>query len=386
MRFNLFNIPVYIHPSFWIFVIFFTSIYQSPSVYSLILGGVLILSLLVHEFGHALTARFYGAQPNIVLQAFGGRAEYKDRAMTSKQAFYVTLNGPLLESLLIPLSYLILKSGIFSGYCYIQYFFYATMRINIIWCLLNLIPIAPLDGAHLLNYFLEKKFRSRGTQATLFVGLICVASIAPYLLFKGFFFFGIMLIIFGYQNFNALKRLRASTGENNPFKVYLQGVEALNNKDTAAAKKLLKKLLKSKDSKIRALSTQSLAEAFYIEGSKQTAYDMLINTNPSDLKDGKYLLCKLAFEKKNYDLIANYSRDIYENNPSFEVAILNSKAFAHLGQADLSFGWLETASLFGEKHKQEVQKIVSNPDYETIKNGPFFEQFMEKIYHANSKN
>ena len=70
------------------------------------------------------------------------------------------------------------------------------MRINIIWCLLNLIPIAPLDGAHLLNYFLEKKFGSRGTQATLFVGLICAVSIAPYLLFKGFFFFGILLIIF----------------------------------------------------------------------------------------------------------------------------------------------------------------------------------------------
>ena len=94
-----------------------------------------------------------------------------------------------------------------------------------------------------------------------------------------------------------MKRLRASTGENNPFKSYLQGVEALNNKDTAAAKKLLKKLLKSKDSKIRALSTQSLAEAFYIEGSNQVAYDMLINTNLLNLCAMRMLRQLLYFKR-----------------------------------------------------------------------------------------
>ncbi len=379
MSFRLLNISVYIRPTFWIFMIFFTRVYQNPSVYSLVLGLVLVVSLLVHEFGHAMTARYYGTQPTVILEAFGGRAEYEGRGISPKQAFYITLNGPLFESLLIPLSYFLLKSGIFDGHSYIQYFLYATMRFNILWCLLNLIPVFPLDGAHLVQYFLEKKFGDKGVQSTHILGLACVILIAPYLYFKGFFFFGTLLLIFGYRNFRLLKQGKILSGQDSPFKRYLQGVEALKNNDLESAKTLLKKLLKSKDSQIKTSSAEALAQVYYQEQDKNKAYQILLKTNHNCLKEGKYLLCKLAFEREDYALVANYSRDVYKQNPSFEVAILNSKAFAHLNKVNLSVGWMETACQFGDEYRKKVQDHLRDSDYDSVKTHAHFKSFIEKL-------
>jgi stage IV sporulation protein FB len=383
MHFKLFNIPIYIQPTFWIFLIFFTNIYRNPSVYSLILGLVLIVSLIVHELGHAMTAQYYGAYPHIILEAFGGRAEYEGRGISSREAFHITLNGPLLESLLIPLSYFLLKWSIFEGHPYIQYFLYATMRFNILWCLLNLIPVSPLDGGHLVQYLLEKKFKDKGAQVTLVIGLICVVLVAPYLYFKGLFFFGTLLLIFGYQNYQVLKRHRGLLADN-PFKRYLQGEEALKNNDLDKAKKLLKKLVKSQDSHIKTLSTESLAKVYCQERDGNNAYELLLDADYDLLKGGKSLLCKLAFERENYNLVAQYSRDVYEQEPSFEIAILNSKAFAHLNQLDLAIGWLETACLFGEEYREKVEEHLCDPVYDLIKMHTDFKCLVEKFLSSES--
>jgi len=74
MKFKFLNISIYIHPIFWIFLLFFTDIYRDLSIESVIWGIILFFSLLVHEYGHALTALYFGAKPTVILEAFGGKA------------------------------------------------------------------------------------------------------------------------------------------------------------------------------------------------------------------------------------------------------------------------------------------------------------------------
>lgn len=346
LNFKFLNIPIQIHPTFWIFLLFFTNIYRNPSIESLILGIVLIFSLLVHEYGHALTAAYFGARPTITLEAFGGNAQYNSLGITPKQQFLITLNGPLLESVLIVLSYSLLESGVFENY-YFRYFLYVTMRLNILWCLLNLIPIAPLDGGHLARYMLEKRFGDKGHKASMVIGLICVALVTPYLYYQEFFFFGTLLLIFGFQHFQILRTFRRSSAKYNPFSCYIKGMEAIQNNDLENGKALLKKLLKSKDMQIKHAAIEALAKIYSQKNESQKAYDLLLKADHQLLKEGKCLLCKLAFEQKNYELIGKYSRDIYDLDPSYEIALLNSKAFAYLNQEALSDAWLETASQFG---------------------------------------
>lgn len=379
MHFRFLNIPVQIHPSFWIFVIFFTNIYRDPSIYSVIIGVVLLMSLLVHEYGHALTALYYGAEPTICLEAFGGKAYYDNRGMSPWQEFLITLNGPLLESLLILISYSLLKSGVFTGHAYIQFFLYVTLRVNILWCLLNLIPVTPLDGGHLLRYFLEKKWGDKGHKISLMIGLMTVAVIAPYLYFKGLYFFGTLLLILGFQNFQMLRYKRFSPKES-PFKTYIQGMEALENNDLEKGKNLLKKLLKSKDPQIKQSATESLATIYAKENDIETSYRLLLQSNHEALKEGKYLLCKLAFQQKNYSLVTQYSHDIYELHPTFETALLNSQAFAQQNDPELAGGWLETATLFSPEAHTQAKLLIQDPLYDPIRHHPMFTIYLNKLF------
>jgi stage IV sporulation protein FB len=359
--------------------LFFTDIYRDPSIESVIWGVVMFFSLLVHEYGHALTARFFGAEPMITLEAFGGNARYDDRGISPKQEFLITLNGPLLESVLILISYIILKLDVFEAHPYVEYFFYVTMRLNILWCLLNLIPLMPLDGGHLARYVLERKFGSQGQKISILAGLFGALIAIPYLYFAGFFFFGTLLVIYSIQNFQALKESRDFSRKKSPFSNYLEGVEAANANEFAKAKMIFKELFKSEDIQIKHSAAESLAKIYFQENDHQKAYRLLLKTDHNMLKVGKCLLCTLAYECKHYELVCKYSREIYEIEPSYEIALLNSKAHAGMRQPLLAGAWLVTASQFGPAFRDQTKKEMSATIYDLVKGQDDFKTQVEKI-------
>ncbi|MBS0630220.1 MAG: hypothetical protein JSS30_08385 [Verrucomicrobia bacterium] len=377
MNFRFLNVPVHIRPGFWLFLIFFANLYIDPSIEKLIVAAVLLLSLLVHEFGHALTALFFGARPLIVLEAFGGFAQYDRHGLTPKQQFLITLNGPLLESLLIAIPYYLLKMGTFEHLHYVQYALYVMMRLNIVWCLLNLIPIVPLDGGYLALYFFERKFGIKGYRASFILGLIAAAIVVPILYIKGFVFFATLLLIYGFQNFQVLMKIKASSG--NPFSSYINGVEALKNNEVEKGKTILKKLLKSKDSAVKHSAIESVAKLHLEENEADKAYEMLLNADPSLLKEGKCILCRLAFERQNYELVGKHSRDIYELEPTFEIAVLNAKAFGYINEPALAAGWLETASLFGEEYADQVKAALEDTAFNSVRDDECFQRLAERL-------
>src|SRR5690606_32903300 len=72
-RFRLFGVPVSVHPSSVVVVLLlgWLSGYQRPATLG-IWAGVVYVSLLIHELGHALTARSIGSDVSIELNGFGG--------------------------------------------------------------------------------------------------------------------------------------------------------------------------------------------------------------------------------------------------------------------------------------------------------------------------
>lgn len=375
MGFTFLNIPVIIQPTFWLFLLFFTGAIQDPSIESLLVGGVMFFSLLVHEYGHGLTALYYGTKPTITLEAFGGQASYNSYGISKKQEFIITLNGPLLESTLIILSYGLLKSGIFASHYYIEYILYITMRLNILWCLLNLIPIEPLDGGHLLRYFLEKRFAENGYKISLIVGIASASIAAPVIYFWGGAFFPILLLILAFQNYQKLSHYNTRY-QMSPYTLLMKGMEAANSNDNAEAKKIFNKLIKSDDKQIKHSAIETLAKIYFQENNTQQAYKLLLNADHDLLKEGKSLLCKLAFGKDNHALVAKYSRDIYAIEPTFEIAILNSQAFAVLNQPKLAGGWLNTASRFGNEYNDKIEELLNSSLYVPLKNHKAFQDLV----------
>lgn len=377
MYFRFLNIPVYIHPSFWIFLIFFTNIYRGFSAENLIIGAVMFVSLLVHEYGHALTAYYFGARPSIILEAFGGRAQYNGARMSSKQHFLITLNGPLFESFLILISYGLLRSGLFDQSQMMQFFLYVTMRVNILWCLLNLIPMMPLDGGQLLRYFLEMKFGRKGFKISLVIGLFSAAVLVPYLFFNDLAFFATILLIFAFQHVQMLKTTpKRRAPPTSSFQRLLESREAIKNQDVSKAKSLLQRLLRSRDGNLKAKATESLAKLYIQESENKKAYELLLKADPSTLSEGKCLLARLAFQQENYQLVKKYAREVYTIEPSFEHAVMNSKAYALLKEPLLAGAWLQTASQFGEQYAEKVKNILQESTYDAVRHEHTFKNHL----------
>jgi stage IV sporulation protein FB len=70
IHFRLFDIPVRVHPYFWLMTLFMG---LSPDVGTLLIWmGVVFVSILWHELGHVFAYRFFGIRGDVVLYGFGG--------------------------------------------------------------------------------------------------------------------------------------------------------------------------------------------------------------------------------------------------------------------------------------------------------------------------
>src|SRR5579883_1974403 len=94
------RIPVLIRPTFWLFAAIIAFIYGRTLWGTLIWTGIIFVSVLFHEYGHALTAMFFGRKPRIEIVALGGLTMHDGEKLSAWKQFLIVLNGPLFGLLL----------------------------------------------------------------------------------------------------------------------------------------------------------------------------------------------------------------------------------------------------------------------------------------------
>jgi len=208
VRFSIFGIPVRVHPFFWLTLAIIGGALGADSPQAILRIGLFLMagfiSIMVHELGHALTARKFGARSEIVLEAFGGYAAYAGVRMTRPQSFMITAAGPAVQILLglavmaatPPLSELNPNAG---------YFLLVLIWISMAWAILNLLPVLPLDGGQMLNAILGPQ----RIKVTLWISLVVAVASALllYLRFKSIIF-PIFMGMFAWQAWQALRENR----------------------------------------------------------------------------------------------------------------------------------------------------------------------------------
>src|ERR1700733_11897336 len=95
LRFRLLGIPVRVHPLFWLVaaVLGFSANDRNLPMVAVWVACVFV-SILVHEYGHALMARALGSSPSIVLWGMGGLCYSQAERQTLLQRLAVVLSGP----------------------------------------------------------------------------------------------------------------------------------------------------------------------------------------------------------------------------------------------------------------------------------------------------
>jgi Zn-dependent protease/CBS domain-containing protein len=136
----------------------------------------LFACVLFHEVGHALTAKSYGVRTSeIILYPFGGVARLKGMG-TTRQEFWISLSGPVVNLGLGLLIY----GGLHLLHEWVPlvqvgqgdiHFFERLMMANFILAGFNLIPAFPMDGGRMLRSLLARRLGMvRGTAIAASIG------------------------------------------------------------------------------------------------------------------------------------------------------------------------------------------------------------------------
>lgn len=205
IRFTIFNIPVTIQPWFWLTLAFISGRLFADSVEDILFLLLFLVagfvSILVHELGHALTAKHYGKRVEIVLQAFGGYAAYSGSApLSRKQTFLITAAGPAIQIVLGLAALAVLRSAPAMN-LNMLYFTSVLAGISLIWAVFNLLPILPMDGGRMVETALGPGRRKTTLLISCITGaVVCIAGFA-----MGQPILGIFVGMFAFQSFKALK-------------------------------------------------------------------------------------------------------------------------------------------------------------------------------------
>jgi Zn-dependent protease len=166
-HFNLGRIPVVVEPSFWVFSLLFGMMATRDPRLLVCWVAVSLVSLLVHELGHALMGLALGCGgASIRLYSFGGLC-YPDRALSRWRDVAFSAAGPLAGFTFAGLSYVVRQVWPPSSYIGFVVFEFL-WAVNIYWSLFNLLPVLPLDGGHVVRGVLGPSRR----RMALWVGII----------------------------------------------------------------------------------------------------------------------------------------------------------------------------------------------------------------------
>ena len=174
---------------------------SSPQTDRLI--GVLattFLCVVLHELGHALTAKRFGVATNdITLYPIGGVASLRDRPKP-KEEFWIAIAGPLVNVLIaiaIGIGLFVSQGGVPNLTIDITKLGYweAVYMVNCILPLFNMIPAFPMDGGRILRAILGMTMHDeRATKIAAAIGQL----LAIVLFFVGLYLMNLAFLLIAF--------------------------------------------------------------------------------------------------------------------------------------------------------------------------------------------
>jgi Zn-dependent protease len=240
--FRVFGIPVRIDPTFLVIAALFG--FGAGSVTVLLTWiGVLTVSVLVHELGHAVMFRAYGQRPQILLQGMGGLT-WGSAPLTGMRDIVVSLAGPLAGLVVLGLpAILVDRSGVDLSSTW-DLIVRLAIYVNVVWSVVNLLPVLPLDGGNVTASVLRRLRGPDGQQAAHKVSIATAAVAAVFAYAKGYPFAAMFAAFFVAHNYGALKEQR-TLEERGPL---AEGYRALAQKDAVRAGDQAKRVLTGRPS------------------------------------------------------------------------------------------------------------------------------------------
>ncbi|ESP88623.1 CBS domain-containing protein [Candidatus Halobonum tyrrellensis] len=146
----------------------------------------LFVSVLLHEFGHSLTAMHYGYDiDSITLWLFGGVASFEELPEDWKQELVIAIAGPAVSFALGVLAFVALGFPLPPSATFVVGYLGV---MNVVLGGFNLLPGFPMDGGRVLRALLARnRTHARATQLAAEVGKVFAFLLGLYGLLSGDF-------------------------------------------------------------------------------------------------------------------------------------------------------------------------------------------------------
>jgi stage IV sporulation protein FB len=220
LHFRILGFPVRVHPFFWVVSVFLALGIgeQADPRDVMIWVAVVFVSILVHELGHAIVQHLFGGHPRITLYSFGGLASCNDCDRRPTSQILISLAGPFAGFFLAAFVISILiATQHFEGFHWYwipvywkpfgpiaQITIVYLLYVNVLWGLVNLLPIYPLDGGQIARQLFVMWNPRTGTLGSLYLSAVAGVLVAAYAITKQDWYVAIMFGLLAYGSIQSI--------------------------------------------------------------------------------------------------------------------------------------------------------------------------------------
>jgi Zn-dependent protease len=212
VSFRVLGFPVTIHLSFVLVVLVLGYSAESGIPGAVVWLGVVTVSVIAHELGHAAVAAPAGGHPAIDLYGMAGLTRWDASRAGRGRQIAVSLAGPgagLAFGVLVILARTAIDP---TPGTLLQEALDGAVFANVAWGVLNLLPMLPLDGGHVVRALLPGDDVARARRAA-WVSLVVAAAVAVAAMSYGAPIAAALVVFFAAGNVQTLQALhRAKHG------------------------------------------------------------------------------------------------------------------------------------------------------------------------------
>lgn len=219
LLFSSFGVPVYADAGAAILLVVLLVLWGGSGPAAILtaalIAAVAFFSIVAHELGHAFAVRKLGyGRSEIVLSGFGGYCKWFGNP-TNGHRIRIALAGPAV-SLALGGGALVLwfaLRGVLAGIAPIRLALTATIWINLVWGVFNLLPIHPMDGGQALRAWLASRMpwrRALDLSLKISMGVAVVTAVVA--LTQSWIFATVLLAWMAFRNYNERESVLGRAG------------------------------------------------------------------------------------------------------------------------------------------------------------------------------